>query len=352
MLFAGIGWHQSQLSQYENPMPAKASQDDDSKVTRMPPGTEADIDISAHQGWAMAEHSPTGGSPRGTDLIFVHGMASGGWMWSAEWLASFTGQGYRCWTLTLPGRQGGPGLANDPRMLDRALHLAFRENKPDAALDMLARSLPGMSAFDGPGLGDFTDALSEALDRIGRPTVAICHSLGGAVAQNLMRRGKSPAGTALLCSTPPYGMWRASLEIAFTNPELWQALMDFGLHGLRGTDINVMRRNLFPGGISTAKFTEMAAGFTNESLRALTEANGFPPFAPLPGPRSDVLVMGGGRDRFVPMLDLMLTGFYFGTQPKVIPEGGHMLMSEPVWPQASGAILEWLGRLPAQKQAA
>ena len=321
-------------------------------VSRMAPGEVYDMDIDAHQGWAMSEHAPTGGPGQTVDLLFVHGMAAGGWMWSADWLASFTDRGYRCWTLTLPGRAGGQTLATNPQALDRALAIAFHQNDPEAALNALAKALPGASAFDGPGIAEFTDALAQALTRIGRPAVPICHSLGGAVAQNLMRRGQSPAGTVLLCSTPPYGFWRSSVEMAFTNPDLWLALFDFSLFGQRGTDMNIMRRNLFPGGIGNGDYADMVANMRDESFKALIQANGFPPFAPLPGPRGDVLVIGGTEDRFVPWLDVMLTGTYYGTLPVIVQGGGHMLMSEPVWPSAAEAILSWLPGLDCARAAA
>lgn len=330
---------------------------DDSKppepgVTRMAPGEIFDFEIEAHQGWAMAQHPPSAGPARPVDLLFVHGMAAGGWMWSAEWLGAFTSAGYRCWTLTLPGREGGQTLATDPQAFDRALAIAFQQGDPERALEALVKALPGASAFDGPGLGDFTTALAEALARIGRPAVPVCHSLGGAVAQNLMRRGQTPAGTVLLCATPPYGLWRASLEIAFTNPDLWKTLFDFSLFGVRGTDMDVMRRNLFPNGIGHADYADIVANLRDESFKAMAQASGFPPFAPLPGPRGDVLVIGGGQDRFVPLLDVVLTGAYYGTMPVVIEDGGHMLMTEPVWPRAAQAILDWVPSLSAVRNAA
>lgn len=321
-------------------------------VTRMAPDEVYDTDIDAHQGWAMSEHAPTGGTGQAVDLLFVHGMAAGGWMWSADWLAAFTDQGYRCWTLTLPGRAGGQTLATNPQALDRALAIAFHKNDPEAALAALAKAIPGASTLDGPGISEFTDALALALKRIGRPTVPVCHSLGGAVAQNLMRRGQSPAGTVLLCSTPPYGFWRSSVEMAFTNPDLWRALFDFSLFGQRGTDMDVMRRNLFPRGVSNGDYSEMVGNLRDESFKALAQANGFPPFAPLPGPRGDVLVIGGTEDRFVPWLDIMFTGTYYGTLPVIVQGGGHMLVSEPVWPRAADAILDWLPGLTNQRAAA
>ncbi|MEM1360901.1 MAG: alpha/beta hydrolase [Pseudomonadota bacterium] len=322
------------------------------KVTRMAPGEAYEVDIDAHQGWAMAEHPPSAGPARKTDLLFLHGMSSGGWMWSPEWLQSFTRAGYRCWTLTLPGRQGGPSIASDPSVVDRALSIAFHQGDPERALDLLLKSTPGISLFDGPGISDYTDALAEALARIGRPTVAICHSLGGAVAQNLMRRGESPVGTILLCSAPPYGLWRASMEMAFTDPDLWQTLADFSLLGLRGTNQTILRHALFPSGISDTDYAEMAANLRDESFKAMAQASGLLPFAPFPGPRSDVLVIGGTKDRFVPWLDVMLTGIYYGTTPVMVEGGGHMLMSEPCWTEAADAIMKWLPSLTDARRAA
>lgn len=322
------------------------------KVSRMAPGEAFEIDIEAHQGWAMAEHSPIAGSAREIDLLFLHGMSSGGWMWSPEWLNAFTREGYRCWTMTLPGRQGGPSIASDPTVVDQALSIAFHQGDPERALDLLLKSTPGISLFDGPGINDYTDALADALDRIGRPTVPVCHSLGGAVVQNLMRRGERPIGTVLLCSAPPYGLWRASMEMAFTDPDLWQTLADFSLLGLRGVNQTILRNALFPSGISDADYAEMAANLRDESFKAMAQASGFLPFAPLPGARSDVLVIGGTKDRFVPWLDVMLTGTYYGALPVMVEGGGHMLMSEPCWPEAAKAITNWLPRLSKARHAA
>lgn len=333
-------------------MTSSESNDPTQTVSRMAPGEIYDAEIEAHQGWAMSDHPATGGPARPVDLLFVHGMAAGGWMWSPDWLRAFTDQGYRCWTMTLPGRAGGETLATNPQALDRALSIAFQQGDPERALEALGKALPGASALDGPGIADFTNALAEALGRIGRPAVPICHSLGGAVAQNLMRRGQSPVGTVLMCSAPPYGMWRSSLQMAFTNPDLWKALSDFSLFGRRGTDMNVMRKNLFPNGVSNGDYGEIIANLRDESFKAMAQAAGFPPFAPLPGPRSDILVIGGTEDRFVPWLDVMLTGTYYGTMPVIVQGGGHMLMSEPVWPKVTAAILDWLPDGAAARRAA
>ncbi|MEM8553887.1 MAG: alpha/beta fold hydrolase [Pseudomonadota bacterium] len=315
-----------------------------STVTRMAPG-EANAQIDeALQGWAMSTAAPTSAVERPFDVLFVHGMASGGWMWSQEWLKQFTDAGYRTWTITLPGRERGSTLATDPDALDRALSLAFQQGNPEAALDALMAATPGAQLFDGPSLDDFANAIEDSISQIGRPTAIVCHSLGGAAAQVLLRRGKAPAATVLLASVPPYGLWRASMEMAVFNPALFFALWDFSLAGINPQNMDVMRANLFPNGITTRDFNALVPQLTDESLRAMSEAMGFPPFAPLPIPRDDVLVVGGSRDRFIPLQDLYATALYYGGLPKVISGAGHLMMQEALAPETADAILGYLNK--------
>lgn len=320
-------------------------------ISRIPPGSFAEID--AHQGWALECHRAEPAQARPFDLLFVHGMSAGGWVWPETWLAAFTKAGYRCWTLTLPGREGGASATRDPGAVDRALAHALRTGEVDQAADMLLRGLPGASLFDGPTLDDFSSALSQAMAQIGRPVVTVGHSLGGAVAQAQLRRAPGPVGTVLLASVPPYGIWRAGLEMAITNPSLWQTLAQFSVFGPMHADMNLMRQAFYPNGISDREYRAMVANLRDESLAASVQTLGFPPFAPLPGPRSDVLVIGGGADAVIPPLDVWLTAAYYGTRPVIVPGAGHMLMHEASAHQAVAAILEWCdGRATVQQAAA
>jgi len=310
-------------------------------VTRMPPGAVCDVD--AHQGWALTSHPPAPAGDRSVDFLFLHGMAAGSWVWPAPWLEAFTGAGYRCWSLSLPGRDGGGQPPGDPDVIERALAHAMTTGDTDGAAMMLLRSLPGVSLFDGPTLSTYADALQEALDEIGRPVVVVGHSLGGAVVQACLRRETRPAGAVLMCSVPPYGSWRASAEMAVTNPALWQSLAMLSLFGTAAADLQIMRANLFPNGIGDRDFARMVVNMRDESLAATVQALGLLPFAPAPGPRSDVLVIGGGRDTLIPVTDTMLTGLYYGQVARILPEAGHMLMQEASAGAAVAHIFDWLG---------
>ncbi|SNT22294.1 alpha/beta fold hydrolase [Tropicimonas sediminicola] len=306
-----------------------------------------DITLDSYQGWSLTRHEAAGAGDL-PDLLFLHGMSAGGWVWTERWLGHFTEAGHRCWTMSLPGRPVGATMATDPGVLDRVLSQAMQGGDAGAALDALAAALPGASLFDGPGLDTLTGALAEALAAIGRPTVVVGHSLGGAVAQNLLRRGGRPAATVLLCSAPPYGLWRASMEMATTNLALWKAMFDLSFFGVAATDPRVIRDNMFPNGISEAEFRTVLSRLTDEALAATARTSGFPPFAPLPGPRSDLLVIGAGKDRFVPPLDVHLTGLYYGSRPRIVAGAGHMPMYEPAFlSETAGHILDWLPGIAA-----
>ncbi|MCA8884259.1 MAG: alpha/beta hydrolase [Rhodobacteraceae bacterium] len=314
----------------------------DTTVTRMAPGTG--MDAPTHEGWAMTRHRADAGPAREVDLLFLHGMSAGAWVWPDRWMARFTGAGFDCWSMTLPGRRGGATAGSDPAALDRVIAQALAGGDLTAALDALARALPGASLLDGPTLDDFTDALEEALAEAGRPCVVVAHSLGGAVAQNLMRRGKAPEGTVLMCSVPPYGTWRASAEMALLNPDLWHTLAMFSVFGAAVVDPLILRNNFFPSGVRDADFARLLTNLRDESLAATAQALGFPPFAPFPAIRPEVLVIGGGRDRIIPPTDTLMTGFYHGGIAQFLPDAGHMMMYDDVDGAASDMILTWLDR--------
>ncbi|MGS4944343.1 alpha/beta hydrolase [Meridianimarinicoccus sp. RP-17] len=317
------------------------TQAEEPHLTRMPPGAAGTGDIAVHQGWALTRHGAVAGPARDVDIVLLHGMSAGAWIWPEDWISGFTSDGYAVWTMTLPGRDGGGSISRDPGVIDRALAHAMETGDSEGALRMLVRALPGASLVDGPDLGDFADALARALAQVGRPAVVVGHSLGGAVAQLLLRRGMAPAGTVLLASVPPYGTWRASAELALTAPHVWRMLGRFALEGPAAADMDLMRQVFFPGGVRDRTFLALVANLRDESLAALVQASGWPPFAPLPGPREDVLVIGGGRDVVVPPTDTWLTAGYYGTRPVILPGAGHMLMHDAEAAQAGAAIRDW-----------
>ncbi len=259
-----------------------------------------------------------GEQPRGgrqnVDILLVHGMSAGAWMWQEGALKHFADVGYRSWALSLSGHG----------------------NSADSA------------ALPWAPLEHYSTDLSEALDHIARPTVVIAHSLGGAVVQNLLRRGRRIPGTVLLCSVPPYGLWRASMEMFFRNPELWRTLAEFAVMGWNDQRLAVMRRHLFPNGIDDALFAKLVACAQDESFFAMHAATGWRPLAPPPLSQQRMLVIGGALDSLVPATDVQLTAIYYGVKPHVIDNAGHMMMFEPEGLIAADIVLRWITGLDAE----
>jgi len=313
-------------------------------VTRMAPGELGPGDVEIHQGWSLRAHPPApDAAPRAADVLFLHGMGAGGWFWREDWRGSFARAGFRGWTITLPRTAAESRRGPD---LDR-LNRAALTGRAEDLLEVLTAHLPVASARSDPTLEDLTDALEGALASIGRPVAVVAHSLGAAVAQNLLRRGGRPAATVLLCPVPPYGLWRASLALAATDPRLWRALAALSVLGVAHADLALLRQRLFPSGVAEAEFAELIGHLGDESLAVTLRARGVPPFAPLPGPRRDVLVIGGGRDALIPVADVWATAAWYGGLPHILPGAGHLPTFEPGAPALAAGIARWIARRTA-----
>ncbi|MCV6586690.1 MAG: alpha/beta hydrolase [Marinibacterium sp.] len=259
------------------------------------------------------EYAPTG-PEQPIDIILVHGISSGAWMWEPDLIAPFTDAGYRTWALSLSGHGNSAGR-------DR---------------------------LNAHRLATYADDIAKAMDNTGRPVALLAHSLGGAAAQKLLASGAQPAGTALLCSVPPYGLWRASMEMFWRHPRLWHEMGKYSLFGLPHVNIGVVRDGLFPGGIADARFDGFLSKLQNESLAAMMDAMGWPPFAPGPLSQDNLLVIGGSRDRFVPLIDTYMTAAYYRAPVHILQGAGHMPMYEDAGRAMIPILLDWLGGISGQ----
>ena len=256
-------------------------------------------------------HAPARGKRRPVDLLLVHGICVGAWIWEAHFLPYLAEAGYDVHAVSLRGHGGSPGRA--------ALH--------------------------NYGLADYAADVAQAAARIGRPVVVVGHSLGGAVVQHAIARGTRFAAAALLSSVPPYGLMPANFAMLTRQPRLWRELMLMASAGVRQADPEVLRAGLFAGRISPEHFAAFAARAGDESGRVAFDLQGWPPFAPLPWLAPRMLVMGGTADHFVGVPDLWATAACYGTHPVLLPGLSHTLMIDPDWRHAADALLGWLDRL-------
>ncbi len=251
---------------------------------------------------------------RPLDLVFVHGMSAGSWIWERSTIPLFAAHGYRCWA---------PDLASQ---------------------DERARGRGGLELY--------ADRLDAAIRAAGRPVAVIGHSLGAAVAQNLLRRGRRPAGMALICPVPPYGLGRASLEMLALRPNVWRALAGMAAHGIGAVPRHLIESIFLPRGATPDELAWLELNLRDEPMTAMVQAMGWRPIAPPPvwmtpfARRTPTLVIGGARDPLTPPLDIGLTALWHGGTAHVLPRAGHLPMLEPDAAAEIGRVtLAWLERL-------
>ncbi|MBF0175345.1 MAG: alpha/beta fold hydrolase [Magnetococcales bacterium] len=254
---------------------------------------------------------PTG-HPRPYNLLFVHGMCVGAWVWSPHFLPCFAEWGYPAHALSLRGH---------------------------------GRS-PGAERIGWYTLADYADDIETALRQLPGPTILVGHSLGGAVVQEYMRNsGHKVAGMVLMASVPPYGLTPAVWRMFFENPALWWELAVLMFAGARRVHQRTVREGLFSPGFPDQDFRHFVQEAGNESWVVGMELMGWRPFAPLPNSLPNVLVLGAANDRFVPVSEVKLTASWYGTEAIILPNTAHAIMLEPRWQQAAQAMLTWLEKL-------
>jgi pimeloyl-ACP methyl ester carboxylesterase len=246
--------------------------------------------------------------PKPVKLLFVHGICTGAWVWERSFLPYFAGLGYESYALSLRGHGNSEG-----------------QNKiRDFALN------------------DFADDVAWAMGEIGAPAVAIGHSLGGAVVQNYVKRGGKAAGAVLFCAVPPHGLIRASAELLAHNPALAHELRKALFHGLRAANLDVIENGLFSHPSAPELRRLLFERMDDVAERASRQVIGWTPFAPLPWAMLKLLVIGGGRDWFVPAACVRLTAIYYGVRSVIVKDGAHAIMLDKNWRDAADPIAHWL----------
>ena len=261
-------------------------------------------------------HAPGRGRPRDVDILLVHGIFVGAWVWEKTFMPYLAEAGYNVHAVSLRGHGKSCGA-------DRLGTLT---------------------------LSDYTTDLLEAASAIGRPVIAVGHSMGGAVVQNAISSGARFAGAALMASVPPNGLMAANLAMMWQNPTLWREISTMFTSSLRQVDFEILREGLFSNRIDKAAFAAFAARGGQESPLVGFELQGMRPFAPIPWLAPPMLVMGGTEDRFIRKEDLWTTATWYGTSAQLLPGLSHTLMLDPDWQISADCLLAWLakteGRLP------
>jgi alpha-beta hydrolase superfamily lysophospholipase len=248
------------------------------------------------------------GKPKSVDIMLVHGICGGAWIWQDTFMPYLSDAGYNVHAVSLRGHGNSCGM-------DRLYGLT---------------------------LGDYTADLHEAAATIRRPLVAVGHSMGGAVVQNAIASGVRFAGAALVASVPPNGLMAANLAMMWHRPALWRELSTMFTSGMSRVNMEVLRDGLFSNRVDTATFDAFAARGGQESPIVGFELQGLRPFAPMPWLAPPMLVMGGTDDRFIRKEDLWTTASWYGTSAQLLPNLSHTVMLDPDWKIAANTLLGWL----------
>ncbi|MBF0604992.1 MAG: alpha/beta hydrolase [Nitrospirae bacterium] len=257
----------------------------------------------------MITHEPTG-PKKPVDLLFVHGICVGAWVWDRHFLPFFAQQGYRCHAVSLRGHGKSPS----------SLPVQFNP------------------------LQSYVDDVRQAVDSVNAPTVLIGHSFGGGVVQKYFQMGGKGAGMALLASVPPYGLGLASLRTMIMNPLLWAEISVLMTWGVTTMDPGVIRKMVFSSAVPDHVFMDFLTQVGEPPIVASMELMGWPPLAPMPGAwgASKVMVLGGDEDLFVPETDVRWTGAYYGVEPVIMKKTAHAMMLEPHWQESADRLRYWL----------
>lgn len=238
-------------------------------------------------------------------LLFVHGICHGAWCWEENYTPFFSGHGFE--TLALDLRGHGPCSRN--------------------GLDQLT-------------LEDYAADVISAAGALPSPPVVIGHSMGGAVAQLVLRDAPHVlAGAVLLASMPPSRATALEMLRMQRSPRGGIALQKL-VRGKRLSAAEVRRLPFFGGRISLAEAERFGALLQAESQSAI---RGLLNLAlPRPGTSVPVLVLGSRRDRIFGAGTVRRTAAHFGVEPVVLDTGCHDLMLDPDWEQSAMHILTWL----------
>lgn len=258
--------------------------------------------------------TPGRGRSRNVDVVLVHGIFVGAWIWQPNFMPYLAEAGYNVHAMSLRGHGASCGR------------------------DRLATAT----------LSDYTADLIEVASSLHRPVVAVGHSMGGAVVQHAIRSGASFSGAALLASVPPGGLMAANIAMMWARPKLWRELSVMFTSGVRQADLDVLRDGLFSNRIDAGAFERFAARGGGESPLVGFELQGMRPFAPMPWQAPRMLVMGGSEDRFIRREDLWATAIWYGADAQVLDGLSHTLMLDPDWKAAADGLLSWLETLEAR----
>ena len=234
------------------------------------------------------------GAPEGVRAIYLHGAASGPWVWGDGFAARIAAAGF-------------PGVA------------------------------PPLAGRDA-GLAEYAREVRALLDR---PSVLVGHSLGALIAQRLLDH-PMVRGAVLLAPVPPEGLFPSNARLALADPALWAEVARMTEAGVPSPRVV---RALFGARMDPRAAGRHVARLSPQSRASLIEAQMPQPVVPgwIHGRR--VLVIGAAEDRLIPPDAVRRCAAWHGVAAEFV-EAGHLLMLDAGWPATAERVTRWLEGVP------
>lgn len=222
------------------------------------------------------------------DIVFVHDAWHGAWCWDEYFTKDFSDKGFRCITFNLPGH-------TDPS---------------------------GHEAMNAFGFDDYVDALATVVAHCQESPVIIGHGMGALVLQKYLQTYTCRMAV-FMSPMPSNGYWKGLLRLLI-NVGTWKALLTKNLYEVvRKT--STARSLFFTRQAEPAEVKTWHGRLCGASYRAFRELPRLD-IRPISPSLTPSLVIGGGKDRLIPVREFQRTSRIHDAGLIIIPHMGHDMM--------------------------
>lgn len=256
----------------------------------------------------VLEYLPTVSS-RAVDVVLLHGICVGAWVWTDAFIQPLLDAGYRVLAVSFRGHGASEGRSTR------------RQHR----------------------LADFIADAHHVMGQCGTPPVVVGHSLGSAVVQGLLRQEVPMAACALLSPVPAHGLLGVSTRLMWNDPMAFQQLSVGLMLGVRHVSERVMARLLFSRPAADDAVHTFLAQCTDESPWLsfdLSHALGPSRIEGLDLP--PIWVASGTADGLIRPRDAESVAAHYRAALHWVEGGSHLLMYDRSAGHTAAALVAWL----------
>ena len=242
------------------------------------------------------------------DIVMLHGICAGAWVFPNAFLEPLLDQGYRVHTLSYRGHGESEGRG-------RIHHWR---------------------------LSDYVSDVVSILNELSKPAIVVGHSLGSAIAHVLIRDEYPLAAVVLLSPVPPKGLSTISLRMLWSDPIAYQQLAIAFTVGVHQVSDRVAARLLFSKTDVTDDVRRFMSQCCDESPWLAFDLQGFSRIAPLKYDRRrmpPVVIVSGDDDQLIRPRDATESARLYQTEVHWVGGGSHMLMYD----EGANSVSQWIG---------